>query len=155
MLMLNAVKEVLTRLPLLDFERHLVSQAARKICFEIELARQEMAERPELLSERRARIRPDARKPLAGVATDAAADWFWILTGKAVTRVSKGMDGKRGLQETGEFAKFLREVFDAFGIEASTAAQVKMWKTRVDPADVKKWIHPDDFWEISELARGS
>jgi hypothetical protein len=79
-------------------------------------------------------------------ATEGAADWYWILTGKAVTRL-KGVNGKHGLQETGDFAKFLGQVFDVFGIHASTAAQVKMWNDRVDSADLKERIHPDDLWE--------
>lgn len=139
------MKKVLTRLPLLDSERHLVSQAAWQICFAIELARQEIAERPELLPEWRARTRPDARKPLAAAVTEAAADWFWILARKAVTRVSKNVDGKHGLQETGEFARFLGEVFNVLGIQASTAGQVKSWKNEFDAAEVKNWIHPADM----------
>jgi len=67
------LKEVLTCLPPLDSERHLVGQAARKICFALELARQEIAEKPELLP---AQIRPDTRKPLATAVTEEAADWF-------------------------------------------------------------------------------
>jgi hypothetical protein len=148
------IKRLLAGLPLLESQRDILDQAAWKICFQVELARQELAENRELLPEWRANIRLDARKPLAGVITDDVAHWFWTLTGKAVTRVSKGVDGKFGLQETGEFAKFLGEVFEAFGIQASTAAQVKMWKDRVDPADLKKQIHPDDFCRIiQELTR--
>jgi hypothetical protein len=109
------VKEVLMRLPLLESERHLLSQAAWKICFAVELARQETDERPELLPEWRAETRPDARKPFAAAATNEAADWFWILTGKPVTRVSKKVDGLCGLQETGEFASFLAQLFNVLG----------------------------------------
>jgi hypothetical protein len=40
------VKEVLTRLPLRGSERHLVGQAARKICFALELARRKQWDEP-------------------------------------------------------------------------------------------------------------
>jgi hypothetical protein len=139
------VKEVLTRLPLRDSERHLVGQAARKICFALELARQEIAEKPELLPEWRAQTRPDARKPWAAAVTEVAADWFFILTGKAVTRVSKKVDRLDGLQETGEFASFLAEVFGVLGIQASMAGQAKTWKSRYPSAETKEWIHPADL----------
>ena len=142
------VKDMLMRLPLLKSGQHQISDAAWKICFAIELAREELVEQQELLPEWRANIRRDARKPIAGAATDAFADWYWTLTGKAVTRVSKDVDGRLGLQETGEFAKFLGEVFEVFGIQASTAGQVKTWKNRVDPAELKQQVHPDDFARI-------
>ena len=150
----ECMKKVLMQLPLLKSGRHGISNAAWKICFSVELARQEIAERKDLLPEWRANIRPDARKPLAGVATDAAAEWYWTLTGKPVTRVSKNVECKYGLQETGEFAKFLGEVFTVLGIRASTAAQVKMWKDRLNPAEHKNLIHPDDLIRIL-LPRGT
>jgi len=139
---------VLMRLPLLDSGRREVSNAAWKICFEVELARQEIAERSELLPEWRTHIGRDSRKPLARAAVNATADWYWILTGKPVTRVSKNVDGKHGLQETSDLAKFLGEVFDVFSIKASPAGQIKTWKNKADAAELKERIHPDDLTRI-------
>jgi hypothetical protein len=61
---IERLTKVLAHLPLLDAQRYNLGNAAWRICFTIELARQEAAESHELLPSR-ATIRPDARKPLA------------------------------------------------------------------------------------------
>ena len=139
---MERLKEVLAHLPLLDAQQHLVSQAAWKICSAFELAKQEIGEESILLFPRTS---PEPRKPLATAVTEEAANWFFILTGKTVARVSKQIDRLEGLQETGEFASFLAKVFGIFGIQASAAGQTKTWKNRYPSAETKEWIHPADM----------
>jgi hypothetical protein len=69
----------------------------------------------------------NSRKPLAYVVTAWVVKYFMLVVENAPTRVSKPVPGKGGLQETGEFAKFLDEIFAIFNIKASGAGQAKIY----------------------------
>lgn len=66
------------------------------------------------------------RKPEAFIITHTAGDVYVHITGNAVRRRSKAIAGMLGLQEDGDFAHFLTEVFTVLGIKARAAGQVKM-----------------------------
>jgi hypothetical protein len=67
------------------------------------------------------------RKPAALIVTFLAADMYKNVTGKAVRRTSKVVEDKWGQQETGEFARFLAEIFEILRIKAKAAGQVKVF----------------------------
>ena len=100
------------------------------ICADIEQARQEAAARP-AVDWATSLIKRHHRKPVAAVATEAAVLLYEIYTGELVTRVQKpAKGGHLEWQEAGGFACFLKGVFEVFGIRASAAAQVKLWKQK-------------------------
>jgi hypothetical protein len=70
------------------------------------------------------------RKPIAAEVTDAVVGAYRFVTRLPVTRVSKVVEGKRGLQEVGQFAQLLEAVFRALDVHASPAGQVKLLKRR-------------------------
>lgn len=109
----------------------LVMSCANGMCLDVEIAKLELVEHDVGYS--RAVIIEGTRKPLAAVITASAADAYETLTGKPVTRISKMVKGKGGLQEAGEFAKVLDELFGVFDVNASGAAQVKLWQSRQIP----------------------
>jgi hypothetical protein len=110
----------------------LIDDEARRICLGTEMARLQVQDEDvgELWSYVPERA---TRKPLAAAATDLAANAFRDITGKPPTRVSKKVSERNGLQETGKFAEFLKDIFAALGITASAAAQVKLWQARQIP----------------------
>jgi hypothetical protein len=124
------VKAVLARLPLsqnlvppIEF---CIDFAASILCALIETAREEEVNRDDSLS---SLIERRDRKPVAAVTTIVAAAVFQVLTDEGVTRVSKTQQEKRGQQETGRFAQFLKELFAVLQINASAAGQVKLFKS--------------------------
>ena len=74
--------------------------------------------------ERSARIR-NKYKPTAWLTTLMCFAGWQLLTGRPPTRIQKRVEGRMGLQECGEFAAFLAEVFDILGIKARAAGQIR------------------------------
>ena len=71
---------------------------------------------------------PGMYKPRAWVTTCMCFVGWHAMTGRVPTRVTKRVEGRRGVQETGEFVAFLAEVFRILGIKASAAGQFRAMK---------------------------
>lgn len=82
------------------------------------------------------------RKPVAAVATLMSAVAYPMLTGLPVTRVSLEKKGERGQQEGGQFARFLAEVFQILGINASPSGQVRLLKKENREAETRNQLRP-------------
>ena len=76
-------------------------------------------------------------KPTAWVTTLMCFVGWQLLTGRAPTRITKRVEGRKGVQETGEFAEFLAEVFGILGIKASAAGQ----DSRCSGDEAGRWMH--------------
>jgi hypothetical protein len=79
------------------------------------------------------------RKPVAAEITEAVAEAF-RYAGLPVTRVSKVVEGKKGLQEVGEFARCLEAVFRVLEVDASPAGQVRLLKKRVVKKEPRRFL---------------
>jgi hypothetical protein len=122
----DRIKKVLAQLPMPRRSRANLDNAARHICFAVELARLAVNE-PDICPNPEAPAIPRS-KPLAGLVTAMLAPDFVELTEKPPSRTSKLLRGSNRLEETGAFAKFLDEIFDVFNVKASGAGQARLYQ---------------------------